>query len=108
MPTSAQQPQAIYEADTTVIDTLHKCREQIHSICTQHLHKPVRVHTTHGQYHEGVIVHIDAYHIYLQLPPEHSRALFPGPYGYPPFNPYYNNVILPLALFDLLTIALLV
>ncbi|AFH60672.1 hypothetical protein ACVNS2_08450 [Paenibacillus caseinilyticus] len=107
MSTDAREPQAIYEADSSFIDTLNKYRERILNVCTEHLHKPVRVHTTHGQHHEGIIVHIDAYHIYLQLPPGHSRALIPGPYGYPPYNPYYNNVILPLALFDLLAISLL-
>ncbi|WP_426452057.1 hypothetical protein ACP26L_08340 [Paenibacillus sp. S-38] len=108
MSTEARPPESIYEADSSFLDSLNKYREQILSVVTQHLHKPVRVHTTHGHHHEGMIVHIDAYHIYLQLPPGHSRAFFPGPYGgFPAYSPYYNNVILPLALFDLLAVTLL-
>ncbi|CAG7631079.1 hypothetical protein ACFQI7_17140 [Paenibacillus allorhizosphaerae] len=100
------QMQNVYELEAGAADLLHKCREKIHAICAEHMHKPIRVQTLHGQTHDGILVHIDAYHIYLQMLPGHSRALLP--YAYPGFNPYYSNVILPLALFDLLTIALLV
>jgi hypothetical protein len=98
----AGQTQTVYELDSNVAEQLHQCRQRIHAVCGEHMHKTVRIQTVHGQTHDGIIVHIDAYHIYLQMLPGHSRALLP--YGY---DPYYSNVILPLALFDLLTITLL-
>ncbi|MEK8126793.1 hypothetical protein WMW72_02620 [Paenibacillus filicis] len=100
------QHQSIYELDSKELELLHKCKQKVHSICSQHLHKPVRVQTIDGSTHEGVIVHVDHTHVYLQMPATHTRAFFPGAYA--PFNPYYNNVVLPLALFNLLAIALLV
>lgn len=105
----AQQPQPIYELEANALEVMSKCKEKIHHVCSKHLHKHIRVQTVHGQFHEGILVHIDNYHIYLQMLPGYSRSLLPGPYPYYPlYNPYYSNVILPLALFDLLTIALLV
>lgn len=105
--THAGQPQPIYEMDANALEMLSKCKEKIHHVCSQHMHKPVRVQTVHGQYHDGIIVHIDSYYIYLQMLPGHSRAILPGSYGYPFYNPY-SNVILPLVLFDLLAITLLI
>ncbi|TVY07419.1 hypothetical protein [Paenibacillus cremeus] len=94
--------QKVYQQEPHMVEALHKCKERLHSICKEHMHKQVRVTTIHGQTHDGVIVHIDAYYVYLQMLPGHSRALLPyGPYS------YYNNVILPLVLFELLTIALI-
>ncbi|WP_235941241.1 hypothetical protein [Paenibacillus puerhi] len=105
MPYSGQT-QSVYELDAKEMEILHTCKQKVHSICSQHLHKPVRIQTVDGSTHEGIIVHVDHTFVYLQIPASHTRAFFP-PY-YPPFNPYYSNVVLPLALFNLLAIALLV
>lgn len=102
------QSQTIFEMDAKEVEVLTKCKDKLHAICVQHMHKHVRVRTVHGSTHEGVIVHIDHYYVYLQQSHGHSRAFLPYPYSYPYYNPYYSNVILPLALFDLLAIALLV
>ncbi|MCZ8513433.1 hypothetical protein O9H85_13535 [Paenibacillus filicis] len=101
------QPQMIYQLESEHADLFHKCRERIHTVCIEHLHKRVRIQTVHGQTHDGILVHIDSYHIYLQMMPGYSRALMPYGYGYG-YSPYSSNVILPLVLFDLLTIALIV
>lgn len=105
----AGQQQPIYELEANALEMMSKCKEKIHHICSHHMHKRVRIQTVHGQSHDGIIVHIDNYYIYLQMLPGHSRALLPGPYPYyPAYNPYYSSVILPLALFDLLAISLLI
>ncbi|WP_284641154.1 hypothetical protein [Paenibacillus silviterrae] len=106
--------QPIYQLDPETAGAMKKCRERLHSICSQHMNRPVRVQTVHGQTHDGYIVHIDSDFIYLQIMPGHSRAFLPfggfgphGGFGSPAFNPYYNNVVLPLALFNLLAVSLL-
>ncbi|MED4603192.1 hypothetical protein P9314_21450 [Paenibacillus validus] len=100
------QPQTVFELDVKEIDTLTKCKAKIHAACVQHMHRHVRVQMVHGGTHEGIMVHIDHYYVYLQVLQGHSRAFLPYPYF--PYDPYYSNVILPLALFDLLAIALIV
>ncbi|WP_281885749.1 hypothetical protein [Paenibacillus sp. YYML68] len=109
---NAAAPQTIFEMEKSDVDVLSKCKHKVHDICSQHMHKPVRIQTVQGSMHDGIIVHIDMQYVYLQVMPGHSRAFLGSPYGYgygaPGYNPYYNNVILPLALFDLLAIALLV
>lgn len=110
------QAQPIYQAEPEAVEVLKKCTEKLHHVCMKHLNRPVRVQTVHGQSHEGVIVHVDAQHLYLQINAEPARSYYRSlsPYGYgygypgyyPGYNPYYNT-ILPLALFNLLTISLL-
>lgn len=95
--------EAIYQMEPAMVEKLHHMKQHIHGICKKHMHRPVRVHTTHGQTFEGHIVHVDDNMLYLKPLPGHVRGFY---------NPiaqqqYANNVILPLVLFNLLTIALL-
>ncbi len=70
--------QPIYQLDPETAGAMKKCRERLHSICSQHMNRPVRVQTVHGQTHDGYIVHIDSDFIYLQIMPGHSRAFLPS------------------------------
>lgn len=105
-PRNPDPPQTIFQMENQMAEMLKQFKEKIHTICAQYLHKLVRVKTVHGHSLDGVIVHFDHSYVYLQVSTPQSRAL--PPYPYPPYNPYYSNVILPLALFDLLAIALVV
>lgn len=117
-------PQVIYEADQTHVETVKTLREKIHSVCkSQLMHKHVKVHTLDGHEYEGVIVFIDGGQLYLSLAEDEELSRSPVPYGplspyspyphppypphhpYPPFNP--GGAILPLVLYDLLAITLL-
>lgn len=96
-----EQKNIVYEAD---IETLKSIRERVHAACKQYMHKNVRIQTIDSHIYEGTIVHVDGRQLYLSVPQsmEMERQFF-----YPFYNPYYSNVILPLVLFDLLTITLL-
>lgn len=107
-------PQVIYEADRTHVDTVKTLREKLHGVCkTKLMHRYVRVQTLDGHEYEGVVVFIDGGQIYLSLAEEDDNRFYPGPYpGYPypayPYTPYNpGNAILPLVLYDLLAITLL-
>jgi hypothetical protein len=98
--------QAIYQMDPAMVESLHKMKLHIHGLCKEHMHHPVRVQTIHGQTFEGHIVHIDDEILYLKPLPGHVRSFF-NPLAAAQQQYAYNNVILPLVLFNLLTIALL-
>jgi hypothetical protein len=99
-----KQEQVVYQAEPGVVQTLHSIREHIHGLCGMYKYRRVRVQTIEGLTHEGMIVHVDARHLYLSVSQmAHARA-FGYPYG---GGYYYNNVILPLVLYDLLLITLL-
>ncbi|MBC8080093.1 MAG: hypothetical protein H7X86_07095 [Gorillibacterium sp.] len=97
-------------------ETLHAyksmCSEMKH-LCERYINQPVRVQTLNGQIHEGTIAHVDDSQLYLYVSkaPVTTRAYPYSPYPYPPYPPVpypnYNNMILPLALFDLLVLTLL-
>jgi len=94
----------IYQCNSEIHHLLHSMKEHLHQLCDQHKNRLVKVETIDGEVFEGHIVHHEKGIVFLSLSNEgHDRAFFPG---YP--NPYFNNnVILPLVLFNLLTIALL-
>ena len=96
----------VYEADSSLVQAVHQCREKIHHVCRQHMNKRVRVRTMGGQMFEGVIVGVDEHWLYLDTAGGLPRQPF---VPYPPYyyNPYAST-ILPLALFDLLAIALII
>ncbi|MFE5318807.1 hypothetical protein ACFQ88_08865 [Paenibacillus sp. NPDC056579] len=94
--------QTLYQMDHSSIQSLHSNKEHITNLCNQYLNHPVRVQTLHGQTYDGYIVHVDPVHVYLRPMPGHVRGFFS------PFNNYYNDVILPLVLYELLVISLLV
>jgi hypothetical protein len=84
--------------------------DQLYQLCLSYKHQKVRIHTKHGTMHEGTVIEVDITHIYLIVPASAVSDNRPYPYYggfYPSYNPYYSNVILPLALFDLLAIGLL-
>jgi hypothetical protein len=126
----------IYKAEKEVVDVLHRTREKIASCCRPYLNRPVRIQTIDGETHECMIVDIDRHHLYVQpLQQAHTHGdmfrphtpygagypgvypgnpYVPGQYGPGPFGPYgpYGpspaaGVVLPLALYSLLAIALL-
>ncbi|WP_028548097.1 hypothetical protein [Paenibacillus sp. UNC451MF] len=97
------QMQTVFQMDPSVVQTLQSTKEHIHGLCNQYLQRPVRVQTIHGHTYDGVIVDTDGFHLYLQMMPTHVRGFF---------NPFFggggfNNVILPLVLYELLVISLL-
>ncbi|WP_243633235.1 hypothetical protein [Paenibacillus xerothermodurans] len=95
--------QPLYQMDSALLGQLQELKTRIHSACVKHINQPARVQTVHGQIYEGYIVHIDATHLYLKPMPGHVRGFY-GPYvGYGA----YENVILPLVLYELLVISLL-
>jgi hypothetical protein len=96
----------IYQMDPAMFESLHGMKQKIHAICKEHMHRPVRVKTIHGQTFEGHIVHIDAVILYLKPLPGHVRG-FLNPLAAAQQQYAYNNVILPLVLFELLVISLL-
>lgn len=128
--------QIVYQADPNMVQQLRATRERMQTLFTQYANRPVVVEMMDGQSFEGVIVSTDGRHLYLQLRPNQPQHHHPHPHPHPHhhhhhhhnppypqpyqmqnmprqwFNPlansyFYNNVILPLVLFELLTIALI-
>ncbi len=103
---SQVQPQLkpIYQCGSHIHRTLRSVREQLHQLCDQHANRLVVIETMDGDVFEGYIRHCHNGVLYLTLSNEGcARAFFSGP---PPPNPY-ANFVLPLVLFNLLTISLL-
>ncbi|SET45095.1 hypothetical protein [Paenibacillus sp. NFR01] len=108
----------VYQADPTAVQHVHGIRETLHQSCKNYLNHPVKVQDIFGMTHEGMLAGMDATHLYLlvTIDQEAARGFFspyPGfgpprprpPYPYPYPNP--GQAILPLVLFNLLTISLL-
>ena len=101
---NAVQPQLtpIYQCESNVHQTLRSVRDHLHQLCTRHANRLVKVETMDGDVFEGHILHCDRGIVYICLSNEGAaRGFFPAPP-----NPY-SNLVLPLVLFNLLTIALL-
>ncbi|AJY75126.1 hypothetical protein [Paenibacillus beijingensis] len=96
---SAQQ--TLYKADPNITHTLKSVRENMHQICHHYKNRHVRVETMDGDVFEGTVLHCERGVLYLKLP-----GGVPGR-GFIAGQQYYNDVILPLVLFELLVIALL-
>jgi hypothetical protein len=99
-----QQP-VLYQADPNFIQSAKNVCDRIHEMGRHYMNHPVRVQTAAGHVHEGMIVNVDNCYLYLAVP-AHSG------YQRQWFNPWwqqaaYNNVILPLVLYELLVITLL-
>ncbi|MBW7453221.1 hypothetical protein ACFOLF_17260 [Paenibacillus sepulcri] len=93
----------IYQCDSNHHETLRSIRDHLHQLCGRHANRLVRIETMDGDVFEGHIVHCDRGIVYICLLNEvHNRGFFPVPP-----NPYYNRFVLPLVLFNLLTISLL-
>ncbi|MFD0713085.1 hypothetical protein [Paenibacillus sp. GCM10027626] len=101
-PTAQPQSKPIYQCDDHLHHTLKSYREQLHQLCAHHVNQRVMVETMDGDVFEGHIVHCERGVLFLQLANDgHTRGFFPG-YANP-----YSSTILPLVLFNLLTISLL-
>jgi hypothetical protein len=127
-------PEHLFKADPTIVQHLKTAKSNLYQLCSQHIGRRVRVETIDGQTLEGVIVQLDENHLFLNVMPEsmyRSPAYAPyaapyaggygaygpfgggyGGYGYGPYAGYggynpYTNTILPLVLFNLLTVSLL-
>ncbi|MCR8634655.1 MULTISPECIES: hypothetical protein [Paenibacillus] len=96
---TAVQNQPLYQMDPTVWESMNKLKDHVHGLCAKHMNHPVQVQTVQGQVYHGYIIHFDDSHLYLRPLEGHVRA-FANPYA-------YNNVILPLVLYNLLAITLL-
>ncbi|SFJ73884.1 hypothetical protein SAMN02799624_05756 [Paenibacillus sp. UNC496MF] len=103
--TAPQELSPLYQCDSKVHQTLKAVHDHLHRLCCDHTHRLVKMETMEGDVFEGHIVHCHKGVVYICLNDEGShRAFFPGaPFPYP----YYNRFVLPLVLFNLLTISLL-
>lgn len=125
------QNQVVYQMDPGTAQTMRGIKHQIHRISNQYPNRHVRIQTLDGVTYEGRISHIDGGHLFLIIPAPPGSGYGSGgqgqgggygagygPFGgsYPqsrslfnpnPYSSYYNNVILPLVLFELLVITLL-
>jgi hypothetical protein len=101
-----QELTPIYQCDNHHHQTLRSIKDHLHQLCTHHANRLVKVETMDGDVFEGHFVHCDRGIVYLCLSNEgYARGFFPGPFP-GPVSPY-NNFVLPLVLFNLLTISLL-
>ncbi|WP_248928109.1 acetyl-CoA acetyltransferase [Paenibacillus hamazuiensis] len=96
-----------YQADASVVPVLRKLRDEAHEYCKKYTHRRVRIRTISGQTYEGVIAGVDRQHVYLLIAhgQGYAHTSYPSRPIYPPF--FYNNLILPLVLYELLVISLL-
>lgn len=94
--------QVIYQADPGIARALQSMREGVHIASQQYMNQPVRVQTMDGHVFEGTIVNVDTSHLYLSISPDDATKR-----GWLYDQYVYNNVILPLVLYELLVITLL-
>lgn len=115
-----QQQQVLYQADRDTVESIRSMRNRLHNVCRRHLNQFVRVQTFDGETIIGRIVQCERGMIHLAVPGFGGGGFGGGfggqrqPYGYPfgtPYSPFgspvYNDVILPLVLYELLAITLL-
>ncbi|WP_242069422.1 acetyl-CoA acetyltransferase [Paenibacillus dendritiformis] len=95
----SHQHQVIYQMEPGTVQALHSIRDRVQHMGRMYKDRHVRVQTIDGQVYDGIIVNVDRCHLYLYTRPlQEPRALS---------GAYYNNVILPLVLYELLVITLL-
>lgn len=92
------QQQTLYQAEPNTSHALKSVREQISHICMKYVNQQVRIETLDGDVFEGMIVNCNKGILYIQMP-------IPQQTGQRSF--VYNNLILPLVLYELLVITLL-
>lgn len=91
----------LYQADPGAVQSLRAIRERVEHVCRHHANKMVRVQTMDGHVYEGVIVGCQSGMLYLSVKDTgHDRNLLS--------SYYYNTVILPLVLYELLVITLMI
>ncbi|MDO7904979.1 acetyl-CoA acetyltransferase [Paenibacillus sp. JX-17] len=91
--------QIIYQAEPSHVHMIKGLKQKFEHSCNPYLNHKVRVETLDGVTYEGMLVQMDGCHVHLQVQGGYDRRGL--------YNPYYYNQILPLVLFDLLTITLL-
>ncbi|GIO32572.1 MULTISPECIES: hypothetical protein [Paenibacillus] len=90
----------LYQAEPHVAQTVKSIRDRVSQICRHYRNQAVRVQTLDGQVYEGVLTHCEKGMLYISIPyPSGQQGQARGL--------YYNNVILPLVLYELLAITLL-
>ncbi|MEF2964630.1 hypothetical protein V3851_02210 [Paenibacillus sp. M1] len=92
--------QVLYQADNNLIQNLTSVRNHMHEICKRHMNHWIQVKTMDGQVITGRIMNFDKGLLYLAVPNQGANRAFFG-------GPSYNDVILPLVLYELLVITLL-
>ncbi|WP_348621841.1 hypothetical protein [Paenibacillus polymyxa] len=105
MPYNTVSPQTLYQARPELQAELKNIRDHLHYQLSPYMNHTVRVQTMDHQVYEGTIIHIDADHLYLRVPQQYHSP-FSGTTA-PDRSYAYNNVILPLVLYNLLVITLL-
>ncbi|MGV2644024.1 hypothetical protein GNF86_21900, partial [Clostridium perfringens] len=93
------QEQTLYQAEPNMRHNIKSVRDHIHHLCKQHANQLVRVETLAGDVFEGTSMHCEKGILALSMPGYGNQRGFG--------HSYYNNVILPLVLFELLVITLL-
>ncbi|MFB9326372.1 hypothetical protein ACFFSY_10645 [Paenibacillus aurantiacus] len=99
MQSPSMQEHTIYQAHPNMGHSLKSARDHLHHVCRQHVNRYVRVETLDGDVFEGIIVHCDKGILYLKIPSKSGRRSFS--------QNVYNDVILPLVLYELLVITLM-
>lgn len=101
---SPAQPQVVYQADPQAMKMVHSIQAKVNQLGRQLQGRRVRVQTADGHVFEGTIVNVDGNFLYLSVSqsqlPGHHRAWLGSAAA-------YNNVVLPLVLYNLLVITLL-
>ncbi|AWB42957.1 hypothetical protein DCC85_01080 [Paenibacillus sp. CAA11] len=94
-----QEQTTLYQMDPATMHNLKSIQDHMASICKIHVNKLVRVETVDGDVFEGLLIHSERGILYLRLPSQMaSRGFVPG---------FQSGYVLPLVLFNLLTISLL-
>ncbi|RXZ78779.1 acetyl-CoA acetyltransferase [Paenibacillaceae bacterium] len=101
----AQDAQVVYHCHKDRVEHVKTHRDKINAALQQCSNRPIRVQTIDGNTYEGYVSEVRHGCMYLVTarPGAETRAFNP----FIPQNYYYNNVILPLVLFELLVITLL-
>jgi len=95
----------IYQADPNLVKKLTDISDGMQKTLELCMHRYVRVQMAYGQTLEGMVVGYDRSHLYLCISVSSvMQRQWMGP-SYSSY--YYDNVILPLVLFELLVIVLL-
>lgn len=98
--------QVVYQCDQHTAHSMKQHKDNVHHTMKNAVNRKVRVQTVDNEIIEGVVVGVDVNFVYLRIEPANARGFYPGfPPPRPPYPPF--NPILPLALFNLLTISLL-
>lgn len=102
---SAQPAMPLYQAEQDLVQSVNNARERLYEVARKNVNQPVRVQTMAGHVHDGVIVNVDDCHLYLSVAVHDQARGFFNPLFQQAYT--YNNVILPLVLYELLVITLL-